>query len=471
MMTTTTHRLTAVLILAALCFFKSSIGANDDHHQDQPLPQQPQQQPLVNDDNCVAYLYEDGTVNLLSSDDPRGPIVYGYDAQNLPKHRYPDPNTECIFKDGDALLHLSCAEERMMILRGPVQDHRDYRATYLYHRRTINPRSDGDDVVVERGLGIHGEDPAETKLQSATRPRCTREVEPIFIDVSKGDLSQGQRYQTGYFVTPVDFLRVMEFKLAANGNLVATATLTPAASLTNEIKPAQTPRYGWGLAHHAAASGKLLDYESVYSLDNQREVFEGQWPELEDIEERINEEQKLVRTQLISDEDFYYHNEKTASYFYENTVPVWKSVAEGNWARVGRIMREIAAQTDSEFELGATSYGAYRQPGRRGQGRLELADTEELGGGYLRVPVPWVLQRYMVDKRNPRRGIVFHVINNPFLTPEEVREYMAERPRCRMVECHMAHREFAYVEQGFTYCCAIDDDDTLKEHKIENESS
>ncbi|CAB0043457.1 unnamed protein product [Trichogramma brassicae] len=417
----TTRRLTAVLILAALCFFKSSTaGADKDEHAD----------------NCVAYLYEDAT-NLLASNDPRGPIVYGYDAQNVPKHRYPDPNTECIYGDGDALLHLSCAEERIMILRGPVQDHRDYSVTYLYHKRTNNPRADGSSDVERGGLGIHGEDPAVTRIQSATRIRCTREVEPIFIDVSKGDLSQGQRYQTGYFVTPVDFLRVMEFKLAPNGNLVVTATLTPAASLMNEMRPAQTPRYGWGLPHHSTPSGKLLAYDSVYSEDNQRRVFKGQWPELEDIEERINPEQKLVRTQLISDEDFYYHNEKSASYFYENTVPVWRSVAEGNWARVGRIMRDIAAQTNSEFELGATSYGSYRRPGR-GNGRVELADSEEAGEGYLRVPVPWVLQRYMVDKRNPRRGIVFHVINNPFLTLTEVREYMAERPRCRMVECHMA---------------------------------
>jgi len=466
MMMMTTQRLTAVLILAALCFFRSSNGADNDH-RDHPLPQQ----QLNNNDNCVAYLYEDAT-NLLASDDPRGPIVYGYDAQNVPKHRYPDPNTECIYSDGDALLHLSCAEERMMILRGPVQDHRGYSATYLYHKRTNNPRADGIVGDVERsGLGIHGEDPASTRLQSATRVRCTREVEPIFIDVSKGDLSRGQRYQTGYFVTPVDFLRVMEFELAPNGNLVVTATLTPAASLMNEMRPApQTPKYGWGLAHHWTPSGKLLAYDSVYSVDNQRRVFKGQWPELEDIEERINQEQKLVMTQLISDEDFYYHNEKSASYFYENTVPVWRSVAEGNWARVGRIMRDIAAQTNSEFELGATSYGWYSRPGR-GNRRVQLADNEDAGEGHLRVPVPWVLQRYMVDKKNPRRGIVFHVINNPFLTLAEVREYMAERPKCRMVECHLAFRDFVDVEQGFTYCCAIDDDDTLEEYKIEKERS
>ncbi|CAB0044556.1 unnamed protein product [Trichogramma brassicae] len=157
-------------------------------------------------------------------------------------------------------------------------------------------------------------------LQSAIRIRCTREVEPIFIDVSKGDLSRGQRYQTGYFVTSVDFLRVMEFKLAPNGNLVVSATLTPAASWTNEMRPAQTPRYGWGLPHHSTSSEKLLAYDSVYSEDNQLRVFKGQWPELEDIEERINPE---------------HH-----SYFYENTVPVRKNAALDNWARVGWIMRD-----------------------------------------------------------------------------------------------------------------------------------
>lgn len=49
----------------------------------------------------------------------------------------------------------------------------------------------------------------------------------------------------------------------------------------------------------------------------------------------------FVEGQLISKHDFFYKSQQQSTYFYENVVPMWKSVAEGNWRHVSNIVRKL----------------------------------------------------------------------------------------------------------------------------------
>lgn len=49
----------------------------------------------------------------------------------------------------------------------------------------------------------------------------------------------------------------------------------------------------------------------------------------------------FVETQLISADDLYYSSQQKSTYLHENTVPVWRSVQEGNWNYVSGIVRKL----------------------------------------------------------------------------------------------------------------------------------
>lgn len=62
----------------------------------------------------------------------------------------------------------------------------------------------------------------------------------------------------------------------------------------------------------------------------------------------INLDNTLVPGQLVSDSDFTLLPMQTATYFYINTCPMWKSIKNGNWRRIEDMIRQL---TVSYFNL------------------------------------------------------------------------------------------------------------------------
>ncbi|KAL7304357.1 hypothetical protein TKK_0003157 [Trichogramma kaykai] len=62
------------------------------------------------------------------------------------------------------------------------------------------------------------------------------------------------------------------------------------------------------------------------------------------------EHNDLITTQLISDDDLYYMFEQRIAFYHENTLPMWCTIAQGNW----RLIHELADGTDHAYRVEVT---------------------------------------------------------------------------------------------------------------------
>ena len=177
----------------------------------------------------------------------------------------------------------------------------------------------------------------------------------------------------------------------------------------------------------------------------------------------VLEQNYLIPGQLVSSNDFYYNPEQRSAFFYENTAPIWKSINKGNWALVGEVIRKLARETKTDFEVLA---------GTIGQLRIEEQALDLGVDKFENIPVPKILFKLIVDISEPKRGIVFVTINNPNLkitvkevfdsadqiSPNEKIIIPDEYVECKnILSCEEYHPEFVLMERGYTYCCPLHD--------------
>lgn len=57
----------------------------------------------------------------------------------------------------------------------------------------------------------------------------------------------------------------------------------------------------------------------------------------------------LTGAQLIPEQDLFYKVQKPAALFYENTIPIWQDVANGNWKLASEFLSKLAAEKHQGF--------------------------------------------------------------------------------------------------------------------------
>ena len=157
----------------------------------------------------------------------------------------------------------------------------------------------------------------------------------------------------------------------------------------------------------------------------------------------------LVIGQLISEDDFFYVFEKRATYFYENTVPIWESINNGNWKITSDIIRKIARETYSNLDIYSGSIGNLAINGHQ----IYLGNSENPSN---RINVPKFLFKLVYDRKNPERGTVFITVNDPGVQKFPNGSLSEEYTICENQSgCNELYPTFSDTKKGYTYCCTL----------------
>lgn len=74
----------------------------------------------------------------------------------------------------------------------------------------------------------------------------------------------------------------------------------------------------------------------------------------------------MVRGQLVDNDDFFYKPQQDTVHYYANVVPVWQSVATGNWLVSGILSRKMAGDVRSDLDVWSGTIGTLKLRDYRG---------------------------------------------------------------------------------------------------------
>lgn len=169
--------------------------------------------------------------------------------------------------------------------------------------------------------------------------------------------------------------------------------------------------------------------------------------------------------------DMFYRTQQESTYYYINTVPIWKSIQKSNWKLVEDITRKIAGQQCTNLEVWTGGIDTLTLKNSMGKfvnfyavlnqlfltKKLPLGNDTEItlttteDGNSTAIPVPKFLFKYVVDQVH-NRGIVFVTLNNPRVNAITPDDQLCEA----RTACSSLYPQFGIVSMGFTYCCSID---------------
>lgn len=155
----------------------------------------------------------------------------------------------------------------------------------------------------------------------------------------------------------------------------------------------------------------------------------------------------LVETQLISKNDLYYPFEQEATFLYENVVPVWRAIRNGNWKLAESALRMFAQQLSSEpVTLIAGTQGSWQPNSGKMSHSLPKVHLETTSIEVMNVPSK--LFKCVIDKQG--NGIAIITFNNPYIKPS-----IDASCKDTSAYCHSLYPDFNDSSRGFTYCCDI----------------
>lgn len=157
----------------------------------------------------------------------------------------------------------------------------------------------------------------------------------------------------------------------------------------------------------------------------------------------------LVKGQLVSKDDMYYASQQKTTMFYENTVPMWHSINEGNWKLVGNIVRKLADDSLSDFNIFVVPVTYFN---------IDERDIVLESSSSHPVYIPRVIVKVAVDVADTTRGVVFHIVNDPYNTMQSGFDFKLPDGRnfCESFEnCYDDYPEFSNVTRGLTFCCNL----------------
>ncbi|XP_011502648.1 PREDICTED: uncharacterized protein LOC105366035 [Ceratosolen solmsi marchali] len=157
----------------------------------------------------------------------------------------------------------------------------------------------------------------------------------------------------------------------------------------------------------------------------------------------------LVESMLVPKEDMFYQAQQRSTFFYINTVPVWKSIRDQNWNLVEQIVRKVASKQPIELDVWTGGIGNLTL--NNSQGNATTITLATNGEGNDVVPVPRFLFKYVMNKI-ANTGIVFITVNNPHVTAITVSDILCQT----YAKCAILYPQFNIAIQGYTYCCTVD---------------
>ncbi|KAL1397664.1 hypothetical protein pipiens_009591 [Culex pipiens pipiens] len=155
----------------------------------------------------------------------------------------------------------------------------------------------------------------------------------------------------------------------------------------------------------------------------------------------ITDTQYLVKGHVTPIRDGIFHTWQHAGFYYENAVPQWKDVNEGNWKRVEELTRDIAAHLNEDLIVLQGTRGVLELP--HATGSVMTPVTLVTAG--IEVPL-WSWKVLKSEKLNA--GIAFVTLNNPY-------ETKLEQLLCENIcqQTGWSDSQFTEYKKGFTYCC------------------
>ncbi|KAJ9599343.1 hypothetical protein L9F63_010164 [Diploptera punctata] len=153
----------------------------------------------------------------------------------------------------------------------------------------------------------------------------------------------------------------------------------------------------------------------------------------------------FVKVHLAPSSDFVYQQQQRSARYLINTIPMWESIANGNWQKLENEIRLYASnisRESSDLIIYAGTLDVTTLPdNNRVQKSIYLENNK--------LPVPqWVWK--VVYEPQAREGIVFILVNNP---------YHLKFARCRCV-CAQTKWTLGWNRQeknkGYIYCCTVE---------------
>lgn len=156
--------------------------------------------------------------------------------------------------------------------------------------------------------------------------------------------------------------------------------------------------------------------------------------------------------QILSKDDLFYIPEQRATLFLENTALIWNSINEGNWKKVGDIVRSLAVETATDLDVYSGTMGCLTL----NKSPLQLYNLNDLT---KHTCVPKILFKIAVDKKyDSQRGIIFVTVNDPSIQVVEDGSIPSDLKLCNeKSECKQLYPEFSSTKKGYTYCCDLED--------------
>lgn len=158
----------------------------------------------------------------------------------------------------------------------------------------------------------------------------------------------------------------------------------------------------------------------------------------------------MSRGHLTPDADFIFTFEQFATYFYLNVAPQFQVINQGNFLKVEKIARNLAASLKSDLQIVTGTFGVLKLKNvKTGQWKSMFLDTEN-----EKIAVPEYYYKILFDPSS-NSSLVLLTSNNPFL-----------KSRNDLVEICPNICSYAGVSQketlenfkkGYTYCCSLDD--------------
>lgn len=139
---------------------------------------------------------------------------------------------------------------------------------------------------------------------------------------------------------------------------------------------------------------------------------------------------------------------------YENVIPMWQTIREGNWKLVEKAVRNFAKQLSVEpVTLVAGTRGNLTLSA--GQVFLRIPITpdhyENAYGTVVFFPVPSEVFKCVQNRQGEGIALITH--NNPYLKTNE----LELNGLCKSTtnDCHRMYPDFKNFTRGYTYCCDV----------------
>lgn len=266
--------------------------------------------------------------------------------------------------------------------------------------------------------------------------KCKEAVAGDFLATTEkcGNL-RGDLYKLGFNADTSGFVTYIESCLnSLTHSVFYTKHVTPGAA----IKSAVTGSTGtW---KKSTFYPENIVPDTLYGQAHQLTRFTELLGSEEQAKKYLTDTQYLTKGHMTPNGDGIFHTWRHASFFYENAVPQWKDVNEGNWNRVEQLTRDIAANLNEDLVVLQGTRGVLQLPHANG-----AAVEVTLYSTGIEVPM-WTWKVLKSAKLNA--GIAFVTLNNPY--EKQMTQLLCENI-CQ--KTGWSDTQFADYTKGFTYCC------------------